>query len=358
MKKLAKQIFDRFDKQIVEATTGTGIPPAFIAGLIANEAGKDRSGNIVRGATRFEPHVFAALKSIRDRGYRLVKGGAKVTHYSHIKQSQIADASDVALRALATSYEATQIMGWHVINNLRCTIADLRNPDKHFFYTVKLLQLNGFPKNATEAQMDREMRQWNTGSETGKTYHANYVPNAQRIRAEYRLLERGRVSRSVEERVDVRPEIIEAEAIHEPGVMNLGPEHEACWGMAVDEQPISVPTATQTVESLTDTITAHIPKITTARITLTRIFRSSSVGVIVTSILASLEYLPWWMPFVFVFLAGMGLMGLISVFLQYYPNVFSFAKEVYIRAASGEPIQLPDPEPTDEGIRPRWMGLL
>ena len=178
-RKLARQIFDRFDKRIVEATNGSVIPPSFIAGLIANEAGKDKAGKIVETATRFEPHVFSVLKAVR--------AGTKAS-YSGVRKAQIADASDAALRALATSYGATQIMGWHVINNLQCTIADLRNPDKHFFYTVKLLQLNGFPANATEAKMDAEMRQWNTGRETGKlTARRSRGPSETEFEAESRV---------------------------------------------------------------------------------------------------------------------------------------------------------------------------
>ncbi len=55
-RKLARQTFDRFDKRIVEAANGGAVPPSFIAGLSVNEAGKDRTGNIVETATRFEPH--------------------------------------------------------------------------------------------------------------------------------------------------------------------------------------------------------------------------------------------------------------------------------------------------------------
>lgn len=191
--KLAKQIFDRFGSQIREAVKGTHIPAWFIAGLVANEAGKDRQGNIRREATRFEPHIYTRLKRVAENPRGV---------FNSIKHSHIKDATDASLRALAHSYEATQMMGYWVII-LGCTLADLKNPDKHFFYTVKLLQLNGFPRNATEAQMDREMRQWNTGRETGKTYHANYVPNAQKIRAAYKKLEQSHSHRSIEERVNL-----------------------------------------------------------------------------------------------------------------------------------------------------------
>jgi hypothetical protein len=197
-RKLAQQIFDEFDKQIVEATRGTSIPPSFIAGLVANEAGKDRQGHVRRAATRFEPGVYSHLKKV---------AASPRAKYGSITHAQIADASDDSLRALATSYEATQMMGyWCIV--LGCTLADLKNPDKHFFYTVKLLQMNGFPARPTEAKMDGEMRQWNTGRETGKTYHENYVPNAQLIREAYREIEKGRVSRTVVERT-TEPEPVE-----------------------------------------------------------------------------------------------------------------------------------------------------
>jgi hypothetical protein len=203
-KKLAKQIFDGFDKRIYEATVGSNVPPRFIAGLMGNEAGKDRHGNIVESATRFEPGVYARLKDVRDGQRR---------SYQFITKQDIADANDEALHALCTSYGATQIMGYHVIKNLHCTIADLRNPYKHFFYTVKLLDLNGYPKNATEARMDKEMRQWNTGSEGGRTYHDNYVPDAKLVRAAYAELEASRQHRTLDERLTPDSAAVSATAL-------------------------------------------------------------------------------------------------------------------------------------------------
>lgn len=193
--KLARQVFDEFDKQILEATRGTKIPPRFIAGLVANEAGKDRQGNIRRAATRFEPHIYTKLKRVATT--------PRAT-FGQITHNDLKDATDTSLRALAHSYEATQMMGyWCIV--LGCTLADLKNPDKHFFYTVKLLQLNdqGDFSRGTEDAFDDEMRQWNTGREKGKTYHENYVPNARLIRAAYRELEKDRTHRSIEERINI-----------------------------------------------------------------------------------------------------------------------------------------------------------
>lgn len=190
--KLARQIFNLFDKQIVEAIQGTHIPDYFIAGLVGNEAGKDRAGLIVRGATRFEPEVYAHLIKVRD---------GHLSVWSKITLGDLRGASDEAIRALATSYEATQIMGYHCIHSLHCTIADLRDPNKHFFYTVKLLMLNGFPANASSNQMDNEMRQWNTGSEQGRTYSPDYVINAKAVRDAYAIMAKMRLPRTLGERL-------------------------------------------------------------------------------------------------------------------------------------------------------------
>ena len=105
--KFAKQIRDRFGLRIARACQDTPIPPEFIAGLIGVEAGKDRNGQFKESATRFEAHVFAKLKALRN---------GSLKSYSRISRSQIKDASDEALEALATSYGLTQIMGWWTVH--------------------------------------------------------------------------------------------------------------------------------------------------------------------------------------------------------------------------------------------------
>lgn len=104
-RKLAHQIRDRFGAKIAKATEGTPVPPKFVAGLIAVEAGKDRNGQIKESATRFEPHVYEKLKQVRD---------GKLLQYNKIRRVKLADATDGALKALATSYSLTQIMGYWI----------------------------------------------------------------------------------------------------------------------------------------------------------------------------------------------------------------------------------------------------
>ena len=182
----AKQIFDRFGSLIHVACVGAGVQESFLAGFTGVEAGIDREGNIKPQATRFEIGVYNDLISLRDNGYCFV-GGRKHNDYSGVRRSQIADADNAAIRALATSYGFSQIMGWHCINNLKCTIADLRDPDKHFGYTVRLLKLVGgaYMRNG---DLTSVLHIWNTGSANGKTYHADYVDNALAVKAQYEKL--------------------------------------------------------------------------------------------------------------------------------------------------------------------------
>jgi hypothetical protein len=175
-KRKAEQIVQRFGSKIRAACAGTSVDPFFVVGFIGVEAGIDRKGNIKESATRFEAGVFQDLKDLRDTGQCVVAGKIR-KEYSGVKRSQIQDASDTALRALATSYGLAQIMGWHCINDLHCTIAELRDPERHLFYTVKLLQLVG-GQWLEKKSYPAVLRIWNTGSANGKTYHEDYVANA------------------------------------------------------------------------------------------------------------------------------------------------------------------------------------
>lgn len=191
---IAKQLHTRFGDRITTACAGSIVDPAFLAGIIANEAGRDRRGWISETATRFEPAVFADLKSLRDNGYCFVAGRKRVT-YSGIAQKDILGATDDALRALATSYGLTQIMGYHGLSSLGCSVADLRDPAKHLGYAVRLLEIVAKPyltkaratRSATvrDAELEKVCRIWNTGRPNGKTYHDSYVPTARAVRLAY-----------------------------------------------------------------------------------------------------------------------------------------------------------------------------
>jgi hypothetical protein len=184
---IVRQIHDRFGPQIERATRGNLVSPALLAGLTFNESGRDRAGQINPRASRFEKHVHAALKAVKDGTRRA---------YGRVTRADIWDASDAALRALATSHGVTQIMGYHVIHAMTdpdgsaVTVAELADTERHYAYAVQLMMADGLAdlreyeratKNgdprARKRAIERLYRRWNTGSPTGKTYHTTYVPN-------------------------------------------------------------------------------------------------------------------------------------------------------------------------------------
>lgn len=149
--KLATQIRARLGQKIVRAAQGSDVPPSFLVGLVAVESGGREN------ASRFEPHVFAKLKQVRD---------GKLLQYNKIRTAQLKDASDAALKNLASSFGATQIMGYWSLA-LGISLADLRNPEKHLGYAVRLLNLVA-PQYIERADWPSVLRIWNTGTASKK----------------------------------------------------------------------------------------------------------------------------------------------------------------------------------------------
>lgn len=181
-KRRAQQIFNQVGLLIHEACQNSGVSDSFVAGFVGVEAAFE-NGKVVLDSRRFERGVYTDLISLRDKGYCFV-GGKKHKTYSGVAQSRIADASDAAIRNLATSWGTTQIMGWHIINNLHCTIEDLRDPNKHFFFTIKLLKIVG-GEYLRDGDLESVLHIWNTGNANGKTYHEDYVVNALLVQKHY-----------------------------------------------------------------------------------------------------------------------------------------------------------------------------
>jgi hypothetical protein len=181
-KRKAQQIYDRFGQLIHDACLNTGVAESFLAGFTGVEAGIDSKGNIKPEAVRFEKGVYADLISLRDNGFCFV-GGQRKKNYSGITQLQLAGLSDASIRNLSTSFSFSQIMGWWTFW-LGCTIAELRDPQRHFHYTVKLLKHVG-GSYMRRGDLEAVLRIWNTGSANGKTYHADYPANALKVKKFY-----------------------------------------------------------------------------------------------------------------------------------------------------------------------------
>jgi len=159
----------------------SSIPPEFMAALIANESGGDPTG-----PPQFEPTVYGALLDVRD---------GRRKHYGSITKSDLAGVKDEDLRAFATSWGLTQIMGYHLLSWGEDP-RDLLEPKFNLEKCARLLasfvqayQLNVY------LEFEEMFRCWNTGHPydnpktsriEGKTHDPKYVENGLRRMEIYR----------------------------------------------------------------------------------------------------------------------------------------------------------------------------
>lgn len=157
--KLAETIHRKRGALITIACEGTPVPPELLAGLISVENAALHEWPDPR-STRFERHVYNALVQVRN-GVRLA--------YNGIRAIDLRNADEAAIRNLATSWGDTQILGLHVIRNLRnkdgspVKIEQLRDPKLHLGYAAQLLEKVAGTYLRT-GDYESVLRIWNTGT--------------------------------------------------------------------------------------------------------------------------------------------------------------------------------------------------
>lgn len=159
-------------RQALLLTPGAIVSESFIAALVANESGGDST------AKRFEPTVFVDLG--------LVLAGRKPAYHSLGAQDLTPMLTRAGLNGnplqavtnkimdLATSWGATQIMGWQSID-LSLTVDDLKTPSTHFPACTRLLAKGIKDFKIPADSYEPLFRWWNTGEPDGKTDDPNYV---------------------------------------------------------------------------------------------------------------------------------------------------------------------------------------
>ncbi len=181
----ARLVHAQFGDRIRRAVAKTYVPVELVAGIISGECAFDpKTQKYVESVPRFEKHVYAALVSLRDRGYYTTRQGARKTSYGRVTPGDLEGATDAAVRALASSWGPGQIMGYHAID-WNATIEDLRSPSTSVDYVVRMLMRDAgayIKRGAWESVF----RIWNTGSPTGKTYHPDYAANGIAVLRAYR----------------------------------------------------------------------------------------------------------------------------------------------------------------------------
>lgn len=112
---------------------------------------------------RFEKNVFNKLK--------MVKNG-KRNKYERIKQNDIHDASDAALKNLASSWGPFQLMGYKCLQ-LGIKVKDVRG-EKSLYWGIKWIN-EEYGDFLRQEKYEEAFRIHNTGKPNGKTYDPNYV---------------------------------------------------------------------------------------------------------------------------------------------------------------------------------------
>jgi hypothetical protein len=184
--KLMTDIRDEWGDAIAAACRASSVPPAFIAGLVANESG----GKI--NAKRFEPGSLHALWEVflgRKTSFGSI-GRYDLLLYC-LPDSVPAISGDRAavndlfapafkrLDDLASSWGLTQVMGYHVLERLGgvTTTLDLTLPARSLPLTLRLLAQFALRFQLSLAKDFSEMLScWNTGEPIGKTADPEYIP--------------------------------------------------------------------------------------------------------------------------------------------------------------------------------------
>jgi hypothetical protein len=180
------------------ACAGSGVPPAFLAALIANESGIYPAG--VGGgdptAKRYEPTVcghLAAVVSGAQAAYdppgarRPIGRGDLQLYIGAAGGPGGAELAPIhKLADLAASYGLTQVMGFHVLMWGDPALADLSKAlgtaDAQLKFTIQLLdscaEQNALDLSMPDVVTIREFfTWWNTGRVNGATYDPNYAAN-------------------------------------------------------------------------------------------------------------------------------------------------------------------------------------
>ena len=128
--------------------------------------------------SRFEPHVFKRLKQVR--------GGSR-TSYENVTAKHLANASDEALRNLATSWGPFQLMGYKCIL-LDVKIKDIRGPNG-VEHGAKWINLT-YGDAMRQGRYKDCFHMHNTGSPYPKrggpkTHDPNYVPRGEAMMKQF-----------------------------------------------------------------------------------------------------------------------------------------------------------------------------
>jgi hypothetical protein len=179
---LMQSIRNKYHTEIEQACDGTGIPPEFIAALIANESGGDPTKK------RSEKNVLAQLWEVlmgRSAAFGSI-GRADIALW--LPDSSPFRSNLQTIDDFATSWGLTQIMGYEIIP-WGIVIAGLQTVPTSLRYTTKML-LDFAKRDSLSFSLNQSelFDCWNSGRPHAPTADPNYIPNGLARLALYRDL--------------------------------------------------------------------------------------------------------------------------------------------------------------------------
>ncbi|MDP2176104.1 MAG: hypothetical protein Q8K70_09380 [Bacteroidota bacterium] len=156
-------LIENYGESINEAAETFDLPANYLKALCMMECGGAK-----KIKPRFEKHVFKRLKQVRD---------GKLNNYEHVTKDMVEDASDEALKNLASSWGPFQLMGYKCLL-LDIKIKDIRGDDG-VYYGVKWIDLT-YGKYLRQKRFKDAFHIHNAGkpfpkSGISKTHHPQYV---------------------------------------------------------------------------------------------------------------------------------------------------------------------------------------
>lgn len=154
-----------YGKQIDSLATVFDVSSSYLKALICLECSGRKTFT-----PRFEKRVFESLKEVRDGVY---------DHFGTIKTAQLSDASDAAIKNLASSWGPFQLMGYQCIE-LGVNVKDIRGDKSLYWGTYWVNRRYG--KYIRQNKFKDAFHIHNTGKPypiLGKpyTYDPNYIKN-------------------------------------------------------------------------------------------------------------------------------------------------------------------------------------
>ena len=162
-------VVDNYSEDVKTAAAAFNLPYPYLMSLIQLEC-----SGIKPAGERFEPHVFRRLQAVRD---------GKRKNYENITPSHLANASDAALKNLATSWGPFQLMGYKCIL-LDRQIRDIRGQEA-VQAGIEWIDIT-YGNALREGKFQDAFHLHNTGKPFPKsgppaTFHPDYVQKGMRL---------------------------------------------------------------------------------------------------------------------------------------------------------------------------------